>query len=207
VTPSNRLLLATQNEGKLRELRQLIGDLPFELYGLSDFPNVESIPETGASFCENASLKAVGYSVQTRLLTLADDSGLEVDALGGAPGIFSARYAGADASDKQRTAKLLEELAGFPAGKRSARFVSAVAIADCHGQIINTSVGTCEGHIEFAPRGSRGFGYDPVFVPSGYDQSFAELISETKNQISHRAQALLAARQFLLTLTIGSCDD
>jgi XTP/dITP diphosphohydrolase len=207
VKPSNGLLLATQNEGKLKELRQLLGDLPFELYGLSDFPNVESIPETGASFIENASLKAVGYSLQTRLLTLADDSGLEVAALGGAPGIFSARYAGEGALDEERTARLLNELKDFPAGKRSSRFVSAVAIADCHGQIIKTSVGTCEGQIEFSPRGSKGFGYDPIFVPSGYDQSFAELRSETKNQISHRAQALLAARQFLLTLTIRSCDD
>jgi XTP/dITP diphosphohydrolase len=207
VNPPNGLLLATQNEGKLKELRQLLGDLPFELYGLSDFPKVESIPETGASFLENASLKAVGYSIQTRLLTLADDSGLEVDALGGAPGIYSARYAGEGTSDKERTAKLLNELRGFPAGRRSARFVSAVAIADCHGQIINASVGTCEGTIESSPRGSQGFGYDPIFVPSGYDQTFAELNSEIKNQISHRAHALLAARQFLLTLTIRSCDD
>jgi XTP/dITP diphosphohydrolase len=207
VKPSNGLLLATQNEGKLKELRQLLGDLPFELYGLSDFPKVESIPETGASFIENASLKAVGYSIQTRILTLADDSGLEVDALGGAPGIYSARYGGEGASDKERTAKLLNELRDFPAGRRSARFVSAVAIADCHGQIINASVGRCEGKIESSPRGSKGFGYDPIFVPSGYDQTFAELISEIKNQISHRAQALLAARQFLLTLTIRSCDD
>jgi XTP/dITP diphosphohydrolase len=207
VKPSNGLLLATQNKGKLKELRQLLGDLPFELYGLSDFLNVESIPETGASFIENASLKAVGYSIQTRLLTLADDSGLEVDALGGAPGIFSARYAGEGASDKERTARLLDELKGFSAGERSARFVSAVAIADCHGQIINTSVGTCEGKIEFSPRGSKGFGYDPIFVPSGHDQTFAELISEIKNQISHRAHALLAARQFLLALTTRSSDD
>ena len=201
------LLLATQNEGKLKELRHLLGDLPLDLYKLSEFPDVEMVPETGESFIENASLKAVGYALQTELLTLADDSGLEVDALGGAPGIVSARYAGEGATDAERTIKLLDELAGTPAGKRSARFVSAVAIANDRGEVLNVSLGTCEGRIDFAPSGTRGFGYDPVFIPKGYNQSFGELKSELKNQISHRARALLAAREFLLTLTIRSSDD
>lgn len=198
------LLVATQNTGKLKELRQLLGDLSVELYGLIDFPDVREVPETGGSFVENASLKAAGYATQTGLLTLADDSGLEVDALGGAPGIFSARYGGEGASDADRTARLLSELSLIRAAARSARFVSAVAIANGKGQILNVSVGTCDGQIDFAARGSGGFGYDPVFIPSGYDKSFAELKPVIKNQISHRARALSGTREFLRTLTIPS---
>jgi XTP/dITP diphosphohydrolase len=195
------LVVATQNEGKLEELRQLLEDLPLELYGLADFSEVETVPETGETFIENASLKAAGYAKQTGRLTLADDSGLEVDALGGAPGIRSARYAGQGVSDADCTARLLAELSIIPAAERSARFVSAVAIANSEGQILNVSVGTCNGHIDFAPHGSGGFGYDPVFIPSGYDKSFGELKSVIKNQISHRARALSGAREFLRTLT------
>jgi XTP/dITP diphosphohydrolase len=203
ITPQY-LLVATQNDGKLEELRQLLADLPLELYGLTDFRDVTEVPETGESFIENASLKAAGYATQTGLLTLADDSGLEVDALGGAPGIFSDRYGGEGASNADRTARLLSELSMIPAAARSARFVSAVAIANSKGQILNVSVGTCDGQIDLAARGSRGFGYDPVFIPSGYDKTFAELKSAIKNQISHRARALSGTREFLRTLTIPS---
>jgi XTP/dITP diphosphohydrolase len=203
ITPQY-LLVATQNTGKLEELRQLLGDLSLELCGLTDFPDVTEVPETGDSFVENASLKATGYATQTGLLTLADDSGLEVDALGGAPGIYSARYSGEGASDADRTARLLSELSLIPAAPRSARFVSAVAIANDKGQILNVSVGTCDGQIDFAARGSGGFGYDPVFIPSGYDKTFAELESMIKNQISHRARALSGTREFLRTLTVPS---
>ena len=195
---SQSLLLATQNHGKLTELRQLLGNLSLELCDLTDFPEVETVPETGESFIDNASLKAAGYATQTGLLTLADDSGLEVEALGGAPGILSARYAGEGASDADRTARLLAELSIIPPAKRSARFVSAVAIANREGQILNVSVGTCDGHIGFAARGTGGFGYDPIFIPSGSEKSFAELKSEIKNQISHRARALAGAREFLV---------
>lgn len=200
------LLLATRNFGKLEELCQLLGDLPFDLYGLERFPSVEGIRETGESFLENASLKAVGYATQTRLLTLADDSGLEVDALGGGPGVFSARYAGEQASDVERVTRLLAELSIVASPTRTARFVSAIAIASSEGQLLNVSVGTCDGHIGFAPRGSVGFGYDPIFIPIGYEQTFAELKPEIKNQISHRARALLGAREFLRSLTIASSD-
>jgi XTP/dITP diphosphohydrolase len=203
ITPQS-LLIGTQNEGKLEELRRLLDDLPLTLYGLTDFPDVETVPETGESFIENASLKAAGYARQTGLLTLADDSGLEVDALAGTPGILSARYAGEGASDADRTARLLAELSMIPAAERSARFVSAVAIANGQGQVLNVSVGMCEGQIDFAPHGSGGFGYDPVFIPSGYDKSFGELKSAIKNQISHRARALSGAREFLRTLTTPS---
>ncbi len=203
ITPQS-LLVATQNEGKLNELQLLLHDLPFQLYTLTDFPKVTAVPETGATFLENASLKATGYSAQTGFLTLADDSGLEVDALGGAPGVRSARYAGEGVSDAIRTRKLLAELSAVPEVMRSARFVSALVIANSQGQILNISEGTCDGHIGFAPRGSEGFGYDPIFIPSGYDQTFAELKSEIKNRISHRARALSGAREFLRTLTIPS---
>jgi XTP/dITP diphosphohydrolase len=200
ITPQS-LLVGTQNKGKLKELRELLSDLPLKLRGLADFPKIETVPETGETFSENACLKAAGYAAQTGLLTLADDSGLAVDVLSGAPGVLSARYAGKDATDTDRTIKLLNELSEVPAEQRTARFVSAVAIANSQGQIVNVSVGVCEGRINFAPRGSGGFGYDPVFVPGGHEKSFAELRSEIKNQISHRARALLAAREFLLTLT------
>ncbi len=197
------LLVGTRNEGKLKELRQLLGDFPLDLHGLKDFPGLIEVAETGESFVENASLKAAGYSRQTGLLTLADDSGLEVDALGGAPGVLSARYGGEGASDGARTAKLLSALSIIPPVKRTARFVSVIAIADA-GRILNISLGKCDGHIVLGPRGSRGFGYDPVFVPVGYDQTFAELEPAIKNQISHRARAWLNAREFLRTLTIPS---
>lgn len=198
------LLVATRNDGKLEELRQLLGDVPLDLHGLADFPCVVAVSETGDSFIENASLKAAGYAKQTGLLTLADDSGLEVHALGGAPGVLSARYAGERSSDAERTTKLLSALSTFPAPRRTARFVSAIAIANGEGQILNISVGKCDGHIDFAPRGSQGFGYDPVFIPIGYDKTFAELKPASKNQVSHRARALLSAREFLRTLTIPS---
>jgi XTP/dITP diphosphohydrolase len=198
------LLLATGNLVKLEELEKLLGDLPFDLCGLDRFPGVERISETGESFVENASLKATGYANQTCLLTLADDSGLEVDALGGAPGVFSARYAGERASDAERTTRILAELSNIEAPMRSAHFVSAVAIASSAGRILKVSVGTCDGRISLAPRGSGGFGYDPIFIPTGYDKTFAELKPEIKNGISHRARALSGARQFLLTLTMAS---
>jgi XTP/dITP diphosphohydrolase len=203
VNAPQSLLVATQNAGKLQELQELLVDLPFELCGLGSLPGVLEVQETGESFIENASLKAAGYATQVRLLTLADDSGLAVDALGGAPGVFSARYAGEGASDAERTNKLLAELSRLKEPKRSARFVSAVAIASSEGEILNVSLGSCDGHLAFAPRGSEGFGYDPIFIPVGYEQTFAELKPEIKNQISHRARALLGAREFLRTLTIA----
>jgi len=134
VITARSLVVATLNQGKLRELRELLAGWPFQLYSLTDFPNIDPVPETGGSFIENASLKAVGYATQTGCLTLADDSGLEVDALGGAPGVLSARYAGESASDAERIEKLLLELSSNPVMKRSARFVSAVVIADGGGR-------------------------------------------------------------------------
>jgi XTP/dITP diphosphohydrolase len=198
------LLLATRNVGKLKELRESLSDLSFELCDLDSLRGVLEIQETGATFIENASLKAAGYATQAGLLTLADDSGLAVDALGGAPGVFSARYGGQGLSDTERTNQLLEELSRLREPGRGARFVSALVIASRKGKILDVSVGTCEGHIAFAPRGSEGFGYDPVFVPLGYEQTFGELKPEIKNRISHRARALAHAREFLRALTTAS---
>ena len=204
MTTPRSLLVATRNVGKLNELCELLRDLPFVLFGLVDFPGIETVQESGRTFIENASLKAAGYAEQTRLLTLADDSGLEVQALDGAPGVFSARYAGELASDTTRTTALLTKLSTVEASKRAARFVSAVAIASSEGKILTVAVGICEGHIASAPRGSGGFGYDPIFVPNGYELTFAEMDPNTKNQISHRERALQRARAYLQNLTCAS---
>jgi len=200
------LVIATRNSGKLFELRELLRDVPFTLYDLNSFPKIESVVETGATFADNACVKARAYAEQTRSLVLADDSGLEVNSLGGAPGVYSARYAGDAASDAQRTGKLLAELSKVSAGDRAARFVSAVAIANLEGRILSVSLGVCEGRIAIAPRGSNGFGYDPVFIPDGYSQTFGELSADVKNQISHRSQALKGALDFLRSLTMASRD-
>jgi XTP/dITP diphosphohydrolase len=195
-------LIATFNQGKLQELRQLLVKLPFVICDLGDSPSIQPIPETGQTFIENASLKATGYAKQTGLLTLADDSGLEVDDLSGAPGVLSARYAHAGASDADRTSKLLTELAEVRGSTRVGRFVSVIAIADEVGRLVNVSIGTCQGRIAETPQGTNGFGYDPVFIPDGFDHTFAELETEVKNRISHRAQALTAAVEFLRSLTV-----
>ena len=198
------LLIATGNEGKRAEIQLILSDLPVSLFDFRNFPAIRPIAESGATFVENASLKAIGYAAQTGLLTLADDSGLEVDALGGAPGVRSARYSGESASDAERVEALLAALAFVDESTRSARFVSAVVIADSKREILNVSVGECEGRIALATRGDGGFGYDPVFIPNGGDLTFAELKPEIKNQISHRARALAATRAYLLALTAAS---
>lgn len=194
------LLVATHNEGKLVELRELLSDLPFTISDFGAFPAIKPIPETGQTFAENASLKARGYASQLGLLTLADDSGLEVDALNGAPGVRSARYAGETASDADRTRKLLTEILDVPTDARTARFVSVIAIADKAGEILSLSTGTCEGRIARTVKGSNGFGYDPIFIPNGLDRTFGELRPEVKNRLSHRARALSDAIEFLRTL-------
>ncbi|MDT5060301.1 MAG: XTP/dITP diphosphohydrolase [Acidobacteriota bacterium] len=197
-TFSTELLIATGNKGKIVELRSLLEPLSLRLRSLAEFPEVVEVAETGASFAENAILKARGYATQTELWTLADDSGLEVAALDGAPGVYSARYGGEGLSDADRTQRLLETLSQVGGANRHARFVCVIAIADPRGEVANVSTGICEGRIAFTPRGTNGFGYDPVFVPQGYEQSFGELTTEIKEKISHRARALSAARSFLL---------
>lgn len=196
---THELLIATGNKGKVAELRSLLAGLPLRLRDLAEFPSAGEVEETGRTFSDNAALKAQGYAEQTGLWTLADDSGLEVDALGGAPGVFSARYGGEGLTDADRVTRLLEELSKVDAKERRARFVCVIAIADPRGQVMNLSTGTCEGQIVHAPRGTHGFGYDPIFLPDGFEQTFGELTAEIKQDISHRALALKAARSFLVS--------
>ncbi len=192
------LLIATRNPGKVREVESLLEEYPLKLRSLAEFSATREVEETGATFAENAAIKAQAYAVQTGCWTLADDSGLEVDALDGAPGVYSARYGGAGASDAARVERLLEALSRTGDTGRRARFLCVIAFADAAGKLVDLFSGSCEGSIAHAPRGSGGFGYDPVFVPDGYEQSFGELPSEIKQTISHRGRALKAALPFLL---------
>jgi XTP/dITP diphosphohydrolase len=194
------LLLGTRNPGKLTEIESILADSGWSFSSLREFPHVGEAEEDFVTFTENAIAKARFYASATGLCALADDSGLEVAALAGAPGVFSARYAGENASDADRRVLLLSELGKTGDTVRRARFVSVVAIAQPDGEVLDVSEGVCEGTITFAPRGSGGFGYDPLFVPDGYDQTFAELADTVKNRISHRARALFKTREFLSQL-------
>ena len=191
------LLLATRNAHKAREFAQILGS-QFQISDLSG-SNVPSVQETGDTFEKNAVLKSVTVSLGRHLFVIADDSGLEVDALDGAPGIYSARYAGENASDEQNVEKLLRELAArnLAGAQRSARFRCVIALAR-EGKLLDTFEGIAEGAIVDLPRGKRGFGYDPIFRPNGFDKTFGELPAEIKNRISHRAKAIAALRQALL---------
>jgi XTP/dITP diphosphohydrolase len=192
------LLLATCNAHKAREFRELLGD-DFNVRDLSAFPDPKLPKETGCTFEENARLKALAVSQNQNHLVLADDSGLEVDALGGAPGIFSARYAAEHAGDDHNIDKLLRELEKIGAreiSKRTARFRCVLALAH-KGKILETCSGLVEGAIVGLPRGTSGFGYDPVFRPNGFDKTFGELPTSVKNEISHRARAVRALRTAL----------
>jgi XTP/dITP diphosphohydrolase len=189
------LLVATNNAGKVRELSQLLSDFPLSLRLLGEFSDIVEAEETGETFAENASIKALHYSAHTRLLTLSDDSGLVVDALGGTPGVRSARYAGREATYAERMSKLLGELDATGDSERRARFVCVIAVADPSAGTLHTFEGACEGRIARAPRGTGGFGYDPLFIPDGRDRTFGELPADVKHSLSHRARALaLAAR-------------
>ncbi len=187
---TRRVVLASSNRGKLREINQLLHGLDLEVAPQSEF-GVADAEETGFTFVENAILKARHAALQAGLPAIADDSGLEVDALDGAPGIYSARYAGRGASDEANLRKLLEELHGVPAAERSARFQCLmVFLRHAEDPVPVICQGTWEGHILDAPRGSNGFGYDPVFYVTSHDRSAAELPPEVKNALSHRGQAL-----------------
>lgn len=194
------LLLGTHNPGKVREIVSILGGSGWSFASLTDFPHIEPAEENFDTYSGNAIAKARAYAVATGLLALADDSGLEVAALGNAPGVRSARYAGEHATDADRRQLLLSELVAMADADRRARFVSAVAIVGADGVVLNIADGICEGTITRAPRGSGGFGYDPLFVPDGYDQTFAELSEEIKNRISHRAKALIQTRHFLSSI-------
>src|SRR5262245_39681701 len=190
------LLIATTNQNKLREYAAIFAALPLELRSLSDLGITTDVEETGATFAENARLKAEFYASLSGLATLADDSGLEVMALGGEPGVMSHRYAGPNASDADRNALLLQKLDGVPFHARLARFVCAIALARPDGAIEEVE-GVLSGVIELAPRGANGFGYDPLFYVLNENATLAELPAERKNQVSHRAQAAHKAREVL----------
>ena len=193
----NKLLLATNNQGKIREYKSLLRGIPFEIVTLADEGITTEVVETGSTFEANARFKATALADESGLLTLADDSGLEVEALGGEPGVLSARYAGEGASDSDRLSFLLEKLKGVPVDERAARFRCIIAIASPEGRVELYS-GDCPGMITTAPRGYNGFGYDPVFYVPGLGKTMAELPPEDKNRISHRARAASKAREALL---------
>lgn len=195
--PGTALLLGTRNPGKIHEIELILGDLGLVLHSLQEFEGVDVAEENADTYAENAIAKAQFYARATGMTALADDSGLEVEALGGAPGVLSARYAGEHATDADRRNLLLSELAKTSGENRRARFVCAVVVANGDGEVLNVSEGICDGSITFVPRGTSGFGYDPLFVPDGYAETFAELSDDVKNRISHRAHALLKLRDFL----------
>jgi len=197
---SRRLVFATRNRGKLIELRELLADLPLEVLSVDDV-HVPEVDEDGDTFAANAIEKARAVSAATGLPALADDSGLEVDALDGAPGVHSARYAGDDATDDANNDKLLAALAGVPEAQRTARFRSVLALADVNGQLgdeVITADGTCEGRVLDHRRGTGGFGYDPLFWAPELDATFAELGVGSKNDLSHRARAMRAMKPRLV---------
>lgn len=196
------LCVATRNAGKQREFRDLLADWPVRLRFPQDLGLEIEVEEKGDSFVAIALLKATTYARAAGIVTLADDSGLEVDALDGAPGIYTARYAGPHASDHDRRQKLLRALGDLPLPQRTARFRCAIALAHPDGRAL-VAEGTCEGLIALAPRGNRGFGYDPIFYLPEFGCTMAELPSAVKNEISHRGRAVQAARPLLDALLKG----
>ncbi|NLU48878.1 MAG: XTP/dITP diphosphatase [Syntrophomonadaceae bacterium] len=194
-----KLVVATRNQKKLRELQDLLDNTGLEMLTLNDLPSVPEVEEDGQTFAENAIKKARTVAEATGLLTLADDSGLEVDALGGLPGVHSARFAGEPADDGKNNAKLLAMLQGVPDEQRTARFRCVIAIAVPGGETY-LAEGACQGRITHKARGEGGFGYDPLFVVDEYGLTFAELPPEVKNRISHRGQALSQARELIASL-------
>jgi XTP/dITP diphosphohydrolase len=193
---SRRVVLATLNQGKARELARLLADLPIELVSLAEVHGAALPPETGATYAENALIKARAARRLTGAAALGDDSGLEVDALGGAPGLHSARFGGRGLDDAGRVALLLERLRAVPAGKRTARFRCVIALVDETGRE-RTVEGAAEGEIASAPRGVHGFGYDPIFYYPSLARTFGELTDREKEAVSHRALAARAARALL----------
>lgn len=190
-----RLLVATTNAGKVREIRALLDGAGWDVVSPDDIGLRLRVEETGDTYEANARLKAEAYARKSRLLTLADDSGIEVDALHGAPGVQSARYGG-DVSEREQVTLLLRALEGVPDARRTARFVAVVVLATPEGEA-RSFRGVIEGRIRQAPAGENGFGYDPVFVPEGETRTTAQMAPEEKNRISHRARAVLAARAAL----------
>ncbi len=195
-----KIVLATQNAGKVRELRAILADLPVEVLSMADFPDIPEVLEDGQTFTENALKKAKTVCEATGLLAVADDSGLEVDYLDGAPGIYSARFAGAGRNDLDNNMKLLGLLHDLPMEKRTARFRCVIAVVTPCGETY-TAEGTCAGLIGYDMQGAEGFGYDPLFYLPEYKKTFAELELSLKNTISHRGQAVAQLKNILANIT------
>jgi XTP/dITP diphosphohydrolase len=193
------LLLASQNPGKLAEMKQLVAGLPFRVVSPADLGIGDAPEETGTSFIENAILKARHYARRSGRLTVADDSGLSVDALDGGPGLYSSRFGGEGATDTDRNRLLLEKLASVSAERRGARFTSAVAVVR-DGDVLFSTEASVEGRIASEPRGANGFGYDPLFFYPSFGRTFGEVPPEEKSRVSHRGQAFARLREFLTGL-------
>lgn len=192
------LLVATKNKKKLKEIKDILKGLSFKITSLADYPAAPRIIENGRSFKENALKKAVQAARFAKQLTLGEDSGLCVDALAGAPGVYSSRFSGKNKSDRQNNLKLLRLLEGLPLKQRKARYVCAVALADRYG-LFAVVEGSCPGFIGYKPRGNSGFGYDPLFIIPKYKKTFAELGLRIKHRMSHRFRALHKVRGSLAT--------
>jgi XTP/dITP diphosphohydrolase len=193
------LLLASQNPGKLNEMRLLVQGLPFRVVGPRELGILEAPDEPGGSFLENARIKALAYARLSGRLTVADDSGLSVDALGGQPGLYSSRFGGEGASDRERNLLLLEKLRGQPLERRGAHFTSAVAVARA-GRVLFEAQESVHGFIAAETRGGNGFGYDPLFLYPPFGKTFGEVPRERKDRVSHRGKAFARLREFLATL-------
>jgi XTP/dITP diphosphohydrolase len=189
------IVLATRNKHKILEIKTILHDLPLEILTLNDFPDVPALREDGETFQENSLQKAQAVHQHTKLPALADDSGLEVFYLSGRPGVVSARYAGEGASDEMNNEKLLGQMRGVAPRRRKAQFRAVLTLLDEKG--VDVTEGICPGTLAELGRGTNGFGYDPIFIPSGFSRTYAELTAEEKNQISHRARALAAMREVL----------
>lgn len=196
------VVLATRNQGKVRELLDLLQDLPLQVYSLHAFPQIRDLSEDGLTYTENAISKALTVARLTRRVAVADDSGIEIDALQGAPGPHSRRFLGEGVSDTARNARILKLLADVPAKSRTARYRAVVAVATPEGTA-RTFEGVCEGQIAAASRGSHGFGYDPIFLVPEYGKTMAQLPMTVKNRISHRARAMAGMRAYLRQLAVG----
>jgi len=192
------LVVATRNKKKLEEIRELLKGLDFEIFSLADYPKTPRIIENGKTFRENAVKKAVKIAKFTQKLTMGEDSGLCVDALGGRPGVYSSRFAGKGKSDRQNNLKLLKSLEGLPLAKRKGHYFCAVALADKNGLVAVTE-GRCDGFIGLESKGHFGFGYDPLFAIPKYKKTFAQLGANIKHKMSHRFRALKKAKAFLTT--------
>jgi len=193
-----KIIIATQNDSKIAEIKQIL-DLNFEFETYNDFSDWPDVAETGSTFRENAIIKAKALAEKYKMPAVADDSGLVVEALGGAPGVLSSRYSGEEANDAQNLAKLLSKMAGI--NNREAAFQTVVAYCTPEGEAIYAE-GKVGGQIIGQPRGTGGFGYDPVFVPDGYSETFAEMSAEEKNKLSHRGQAFRKLKEILVEKTV-----